>query len=109
MRLLAVTTALLTLLLAGCSLDFAALSNFLDLHVVNNTRRTVTFIVPYQDVHDRVAPGHARDEAAWRNAQAGVALVRVASGGTTLGCLRVRYRKGQQHATVLVSDAKRCH
>ena len=72
------------------------------------TGRTVTVVVPGQDVHDRVAPGHSRDEAAWLNDHPGAALVRIDSGRGTLGCLSARYRRGQQHAAVVVSDVKPC-
>ena len=86
--------------------DPAALSNFLDLHVKNDTGRAVT--ISALGFRDTLDAGKARDEAAWLNATAGVARVRVSSRDETVGCLRIRYRKDQQHATALVSTATPC-
>jgi hypothetical protein len=87
-------------------LDPASLSNFLDLHVKNDTGRAVT--IAGLGFRDALDAGGARDQAAWLNDTGGVARVRVLSGGRTLGCLTIRYRKGQQHATALVSGALPC-
>jgi hypothetical protein len=98
-------------------------SSYLDLHVKNNTQALVTLVllgVPgqrsplletEQGVHWWVA----------RNDKPGVARLRVISRRATrdfgslssyrhktVGCLRVHYRKGQQHATALVSAATPC-
>ena len=109
-RLLPAAAASVTLLLAGCGngavLDPAALSNFLDLQVKNDTNKTVT--IASLGFRDTLDARSARDEAAWLNARPGVAHVRVSSGGRTIGCLTIRYRKGQQHATALVSTAVPC-
>lgn len=108
-RLLAVTVALLTLLLAGCGLHHVANSSFLTLHVKNNTPPTVTLVdVGIPGSNQRLYNGEGVYDSSWRNDHPGVALVRVISGGKTLGCLKVHYRKGQQHATALVSQAKPC-
>ena len=111
----------LSLLLGGCGntaiLDPAPLGSFLDLHVKNDTAKTVTIADCWgsrckRDVgsgfSDTLSPHGQRDEAAWLNATAGVARVRVSSAGRTLGCVIVRYRKGQEHATALVSEAASC-
>lgn len=111
----------LSLLLGACGntgvVDLAPLGTFLDLHVKNDTAKTVTIADCWgsrctRDVgsgfNDRLRPHGQRDEAAWLNATAGVARVRVSSAGKTLGCFIVRYRKGQEHATALVSEAASC-
>ena len=87
-------------------LDPSSLSNFLDLHVKNNTGRAVT--IAGLGFRDKLDTGRARDEAAWLNDTTGVARVRVLNDRRALGCLTIRYRKGQQHATVLVSRAVPC-
>jgi hypothetical protein len=95
--------------LAGCGLHHVANSSFLDLHVKNNTRPTVTLVFP--GIHAssmRLYNGQGVYEYGWRNNKPGVAVVRVVSGAKTLGCLKVHYRKGQQHATALVSAATPC-
>jgi hypothetical protein len=105
----AVTVVVLALALRGNGgvFDFAALSNFLDLRVENNTSRPVT--ISSLGFRDPLRPGASRDEAAWLNATAGIARVRVSRGGKTIGCLTVRDRKGQQHATALVTTAVPCN
>lgn len=109
-RLLSVVVASIAVFLAGCGsaavLDLAPLSDFVDLHVKNDTGRAVT--IAGLGFRDRLGPESARDEAAWRNSSSGVARIRVLSSGRTLGCLAIRYRKGQQHATALVSAAAPC-
>lgn len=110
-----------SLLLGGCGntavLDPASLGNFLDLQVKNDTAKTVTIADCWgsrctRDVgsgfSDTLSPHGERDEAAWLNATAGIARVRVSSAGKTLGCFIVPYRKGQEHATALVSQATSC-
>jgi len=97
--------------LAGCGLHrvaSSASSSFLDLHVRNDTRSTVTLVIPGIPGSDVLAKGEGIYESAWRNDKRGVALVRVVSGGKTLGCLKVHYRVGQKHATALVSAAAPC-
>jgi hypothetical protein len=98
------------MLLTGCGsaavLDPAALSNFLDLQVKNDTSKTVTIVG--LGFRDTLGAGSARDEAAWLNDQPGVARVQVSSRGRTIGCLTIRSRKGPQHAIVLVSRALPC-
>jgi len=56
----------------------------------------------------RLYNGEGVYEYGWRNTHPGVAVVRVLSRGKTLGCLKVHYRKGQEHATALVSAAAPC-
>ncbi len=103
------TVPAVTMALAGCSLHHSVdTSSFLDLHVKNNTRPTVTLVIPGKPGSQRLYNGEGVYWSAWRNDQPGVALVRVVSGGKTLGCLKVHYRKGQEHATALVSAATPC-
>lgn len=109
------------LLLGGCGntavLDPATLGSFLDVQVKNDTAKTVTIADCWgshctRDVgsgfNDTLSPHSQREEAAWLNATAGVARVRVASAGKSLGCFIVPYRKGQEHATAFVSEADSC-
>lgn len=101
----------------GAALDLSALSNFLTLRVVNDTSRTVT-IEPCPDRHCRphghdlvesIAPGQSARIATWLNNMPGLATVRVATtDGGLLGCLRVRYLRGQTNARVRVSTVIRC-
>jgi hypothetical protein len=97
----------LTLMLAGCRLDFADLSNWLDVRVVNDTPGTVTVVAPGYGARDSLAAGQARDDALWLNDHASIALIRVISGGSVLGCVTIHYRRGQLHATALISQATR--
>jgi hypothetical protein len=100
-RLLAVTVALLTTpLLAGCGLHRVPDSSFLDLHVKNNTRPTVTLLIPGKRGNQRLYNGEGVYWSAWRNDKPGIALVRVVSGGKTLGCLKVH--------TAKASDTRPC-
>jgi hypothetical protein len=108
----ALTTAIalaVTIGLVGCGLHRVRDSSYLDLHVKNNTRPTVTLVNPrIPGDTQRLYNGEAVYWSAWRNDKPGVALLRVVGGHKTLGCLRVHYRKGQKHATVLVSAATPC-
>jgi hypothetical protein len=88
------------------------------MHVKNNTGRVVTIADcggsecttgVGTGFRDTLVAGGARDEADWLNAQPGIAHVRVSSEDRTIGCLKIRYRKGQQHATALVSSAMPCN
>jgi hypothetical protein len=104
------TTLALTMALAGCGLHRERDSSFLDLHVKNNTRPTVTLVNPrIPGDSQRLYNGEGVYWSAWRNDKPGVALLRVVSGRKTLGCLKVPYRKGQRHATALVSAATPCN
>src|SRR5437660_1412215 len=94
--------------LAGCGLHRVPDSSFLDLHVKNNTRPTVILVIPGNPGNQRLYNGEGVYWSAWRNDKPGVALVRVVSGGKILGCLKVPYRKGQDHAPALVSAATLC-
>ena len=98
--------------LAGCSLHHSVdTSSLLTLRVKNNTPGRVTLVYPGTSAsNDHLYNGQGIyvSMSAWRNDQPGVALVRVVSGGKTLGCLKVHYRKGQEHATALVSAATPC-
>jgi hypothetical protein len=103
------TALAVTMTLAGCSLHHSVdTSSLLDLHVKNNTRPTVTLEIPGKPGNQRLSNGQGVYWSAWRNDKPGVAVVRVHSGDKTLGCLKVRYRKGQEHATALVSAATPC-
>jgi hypothetical protein len=98
-----------TVVLAGCGGGPVPLSSFFKLHVRNDTRRTVTLVFPGHGDPDRMSKGTGVDVyVPRRKDRPGVVLVRVISGRKTLGCLKVPYRKGQQHATALVSAAARC-
>lgn len=110
LRFLTTATALgVTVALAGCGLHRVPDSSYLDLHVKNNTRSTVTLVNPRLPGDDqRLYNGEGVYWSAWRNDNPGVALLRVVSGHKTLGCLKVHYRKGQEHATALVSAATPC-
>ena len=101
-------TLLAVAVLAGCGLHHVRDSSYLDLHVKNNTRPTVTLVTPGVPGKQRLYNGQGVYWSAWRNDKAGVALVRVVSGGKTVGCLKIHYRKGQEHATALVSAATPC-
>lgn len=103
------TALAVTVALAGCGLHRVRDSSFLDLHVKNNTRPTVTLVVPGVPGNQRLYNGEGVYWSGWRNDKPGVTLVRVMSGGKTLGCLKVHYRKGQEHATALVSAATPCN
>jgi hypothetical protein len=106
----ALTTAALavTVALAGCGGRLRA-SSFFDLHVKNNTRPTVTLVNPrIPGDTQRFYNGEGVYWSGWRNDKPGVALLRVMIGGKTLGCLKVHYREGQEHAVVLVSAATPC-
>lgn len=83
-------------------------SSFLDIHVRNDTRRTVSLAIPGVPGSDVLAKDQGIDEYAWRNSKPGVALVRVVRGRKTIGCLTVHYHKGQEHAFVLVTAASPC-
>jgi hypothetical protein len=102
------TALAVTVALAGSGLHRVRNSSFFDLRVGNNTRPTVTLVVPGEPGNQRLYNGEWVYLSAWRNDQPGVAVVRVVSGGKTIGCLKVRYRKGQEHATVRVSAASPC-
>lgn len=102
------TALAVSMALAGCGLHRVPDSSFLDLHVRNNTRPTVTLVIPGIPGNDRLYNEEGIYESAWRNNQPGIALVRIVSGRKTLGCLKVHYRKGQEHATALVSAATPC-
>ena len=101
----------------GVPFDIAPLSSFLNLRVVNDTSASVK-IEPCPNLHcqasgrdlvDSLAPGRSRQEAAWPNDLAGVAVVRVTQpSGAVIGCLRLPYRKGQKNAQILVSAASPC-
>lgn len=105
------TALAVTVALAGCGLHHSVdTSSMLTLHV-NNTPGRVTLVYPGTSAsNDHLYNGQGIyvSTAAWRNDQSGVATVRVLSGGKTLGCLKVHYRKGQEHATALVSAATPC-
>jgi hypothetical protein len=115
-----VGTVCIWLLVTGCSnnavFDLAPLGSFLDLRVENDTGDTVAITDCSASKCHRNGGGFndtlkayaAREEAAWLNATPGVAAVRVSRDGATIGCFRVRYRKGQQHATARVSEAAPC-
>ncbi len=118
----AAAIALTVLAFAGCggnaALDLAPLGDFLDLQINNNTAQIVTIEDCWGAHCDRsigsgfkdiLRPNGQRYEAAWDNATAGIARVRVLRAGRTFGCFAVPYRKGQMHATVLVSNAAPCN
>lgn len=106
------TALAVTLALAGCNLHHSVdTSSLLTLHVKNNTPGTVTLEypgTPASNDHLYNGQGIYVSMSAWGNDQPGVALVRLVSGGKSLGCLRVHYSKGQEHATALVSPATSC-
>jgi hypothetical protein len=109
--LTAASALAVTLALAGCGLHHVRNSSFLALHVRNNTRSTVTLVIPGIPGSDVLAKGEGifyEGGRGWRNDRPGVAVVRVVSGGKTLGCLKVPYRKGQEHAFALVTAATGC-
>jgi hypothetical protein len=115
-----VVVAVVGFVLAGCGKtavpDMAPLGNFLDMHVVNDTDTTVTIADCWGHecartgggFDDTLKPYGDRDEAAWLNASAGIAAVRVTSATGRVSCLAVSYGKGQQHATRRVSEATPC-
>ena len=112
-----VAALLLGLLLSGCGnnaiLDPAPLSSFLDLRVENDTGMTVKISDCWLSgcqpgFGDTLAPDSDREEADWLNESGGVAVVAVSRSGFLVGCLRVRYRKGEEHAVAHVSDAGAC-
>ncbi len=104
----ATALATATVALVGCGRQ-VTLSNALKLHVRNDTRRTVTLVLPRPSSPERMAKGTGIDIYVPRKDQTGsVVLLRVVSGRKTLGCLKVHYRKGQEHAFALVSGATPC-
>lgn len=98
-------------LVAGClQNNRMRASSYVDLDVKNNTEAVVTVVL-------LGVPGHVSERLDYggrvywwgaRNDKPGVALLRVISRHKTVGCLGVHYRKGQQHARVLVSAATPC-
>jgi hypothetical protein len=109
LRLLHTATALaaVSLALVACGGGPVSLSSFFKLHVRNDTRRTVTLVLPVGSP-ERLAREQGIDIYARRKSQSGVILVRVVSGRKTVGCLKVHYRKGQDHRFVPVSAATPC-
>ena len=115
-----VATVSIGLLASGCTnnavLDLAPLASFLDLRIENDTGGTVAISDCWGlkcqrsggGFNDTLKPGAEREEAAWLNATAGVAAIRVTSADGGVRCLVVGYRKGQQHATRRVSQATSC-
>jgi hypothetical protein len=93
--------------LAGCS-SYNSNPSFFRLHVKNDTPRTVTVLVPGIPGSAEVARHAGIDMSAWHSDASGVALVRVLSGGKTLGCLTVHYDNGEAGASVRVSAATPC-
>jgi len=94
---------------AGCGLYHSVpTASFFELHVINDTHHRVTLVIPGPNVHDHLAKGEGIFESAWRNDRPGVALVRVVGARTTLGCLKVHYRKGEKQAAARVSAATAC-
>jgi hypothetical protein len=112
--------AVLALIGVGCSnqgiLDQAPLANFVDVRVVNDSAETVE-VTGCWDRHchdtktmltDSIRPSQYRDEALWNNSDPGVGAVRFHRGGSTVGCVAFRWRKGQEHATLSASQATPC-
>jgi hypothetical protein len=106
-RLLATATALAAVSLALVACGGGPVSLSKKLHVRNDTRRTVTLVLPAGSP-EPLARGQGIDIYARRKSQSGVILVRVVSGRKTVGCLKVHYRKGQEYRFVLVSAATPC-
>lgn len=107
------------LLLAGCGsnavLDPAPLGSFYDLRVENDSDATVTIRPCWgsrcqhpDGIKDTLKPGAHRNEALWGNATPGLAAMQISRDGTTVGCLRLRYRKEQTHGQARVSEASPC-
>jgi hypothetical protein len=101
----------------GVPFDFTPISAFFDVQVNNNTSRPVTIADCYGrdcksgigvSFRDTLDPWTGRGEAAWNNDTGGLAEIRVSSGTKTIGCFKIRFRKGQQHATVNVTSAMPC-
>ena len=106
---------------AGCSsqplLDPASPSSFFDLRTINDTSATVS-LQACTDVHcrdrpfgvtDVASPGSSVDQGYWNDVAAGgVAAVRISRGVSVVGCVGVRFVRGQRRAVVFVSRAHPC-
>jgi hypothetical protein len=120
LRTLAPVAMSVGLMVSGCSnnavFDLAPLGSFFDLRVENDTGDTVTISDCWGSkcqhsgggFNDTLRPGAEREEAAWLNATPGVAAVRISRREATVGCLRLHYRKGQEHGQARVSEAAQC-
>lgn len=103
---------------SACSVDPAPLSEFFDLTVVNDTGHSLRF-QPCWDVRctdttgmpiDTLAPGASRRTAPWSNSVGGtVGLREIAlDSGKVVGCLTIRFKKGQENGTAALSLARPC-
>jgi hypothetical protein len=107
------------LFFSGCGgnavLDLAPLSDFYDLRVQNDTASEVT-VGPcwgskcqhLDGIKTTLRPGAHRDMAFWGNETSGLAALQISRDGTAVGCLYLRYRKGQTHGQAQVSAASPC-
>jgi hypothetical protein len=107
-------------MLTGCNasaplFDQSPLRNYVVATVNNDTDHQVIVTVCYDrrchntDQVDKVA-AHDYVQDGINNDSAGLAWFRIQSAtGTTVGCLRLRYRSGQRTASLQVSEAADCH